>query len=122
MVFSIGADRSLPLSIVEQFQRRVAAQPEVENAAVAWWSVFQGNRRMERVIVPGSKPSERQEIFYRVSPNYLATLGTRLLQGRDLTFVEVLHATHALANVSSQSRRSPLRSCSKADRFTPSSI
>jgi len=88
MVFSIGADRSLPLSIVEQFQRSVAAQPEVENAAVAWWSVFQGNRRMERVIVPGSKPSERQEIFYRVSPNYLATLGTRLLQGRDFTFAD----------------------------------
>jgi predicted permease len=87
-VVSIGADRALPMPAVEQFQGRVAAQPEVRNAAVAWWAVFQGNRRMERVLVPGRTPPEREEIFYRVSPNYLATLGTRLLDGRDFTFAD----------------------------------
>ena len=87
-VISMGADRALPLPVVEQFQRRVASQPEVANTAVAWWAMFGGNRRMERVIVPGHAPSGREELFYRVSPHYLATLRTPLLDGRDFTFAD----------------------------------
>jgi hypothetical protein len=34
-------------------------------------------------MIPGSRPSEREEIFYRVSPGYFATLRTPLVSGRD---------------------------------------
>ncbi|HEY2852430.1 MAG TPA: ABC transporter permease [Gemmatimonadaceae bacterium] len=67
-----------------QLQRRVAALPNVQGAAVAWTSMFEGSRRMERVQVAGQSPLEREEIFYRVSPGFFATLEIPLLGGRDL--------------------------------------
>jgi predicted permease len=67
-----------------QLQRRVAALPNVQGAAVAWTSMFEGSRRMERVLVAGQSPLEREEIFYRVSPGFFATLEIPLLGGRDL--------------------------------------
>jgi len=84
-VMSIGADRALPLPLVHELQARVGAQPGVESAAVAWWALFDGNRRMDRVVVPGRPPAEREEVFSRVSPNYFRTLRTPLLAGRDFT-------------------------------------
>ena len=66
-VMSLGADRMLPLALVQQLQTRIAAQPGVESAAVAWWALFDGNRRMDRIVVPGRPADEREEIFYRVA-------------------------------------------------------
>lgn len=66
-----------------QLQSRVASQPDVQAAAVAWWPIFQGGGWSEQVIIPGKGPSEQEEIFYRVSPGYFAALRTPLLDGRD---------------------------------------
>lgn len=70
-------------NLMFQFQQRVASQPGIENAALAWWPIFEGGGWSEQIIIPGNAPSERQEIFYRVSPGYFAALHTRLLAGRD---------------------------------------
>jgi putative ABC transport system permease protein len=40
------------------------------------------------VIVPGRAPSEREEIFYRISPRYFKTLRTPLLDGRDFQLLD----------------------------------
>jgi hypothetical protein len=48
-------------------------------------AVFTGERRADRVVLPGKPPSPQAETFYRVSPGYFATLRTRLLAGRDFT-------------------------------------
>jgi len=65
-----------------ELQRRLASQSGVE-AALAAWPIFVGTGWDQQVTIPGKGPSERQEIFYRVSPGYFAALRTRLLAGRD---------------------------------------
>jgi putative ABC transport system permease protein len=55
----------------------------VEAAALAAWPIFLDAGWDQRIIMPGKGPSERQEIFYRVSPGYFAALRTPLVAGRD---------------------------------------
>jgi predicted permease len=61
----------------------VASQAGVEAAALAWWPIFQGGGWSLQILIPGNDPSEREEIFYRVSPGYFAVLHTPLVSGRD---------------------------------------
>ncbi len=74
-------DRQLP--VMQQMQTRVSALPNVQATAAAWLPLFSGSRRVDRVLLPGKPPSDREETFYRVSPSYFATLRTPLLSGRD---------------------------------------
>uniref|UniRef100_Q024U5 Permease n=1 Tax=Solibacter usitatus (strain Ellin6076) TaxID=234267 RepID=Q024U5_SOLUE len=75
--------RDRQLAMLQEVQRRTAALPEVRGAATSWMPLLSGARRAQRVVLPGQRPSEREETFYRVSPGYLATLGTPLMSGRD---------------------------------------
>jgi putative ABC transport system permease protein len=88
-VFTMANDlgpsqRPLQLQLAHDLRARVAARPTVDAAATAWWAMFTGARRMQRVAVAGGRLSEHQELFYRVSPHYLETLHVPLLDGRDL--------------------------------------
>ncbi len=76
---------SRQLALMWQLQHQVAALPVVQGAATAWWPIFSGARRAQRVALPGQPLSPDAETFYRVSPGYLATLRIPLLDGRDLT-------------------------------------
>lgn len=69
--------------LMEQLQHRIAALPGIQAAAVAPWAIFGGSSWTEQVIVPGKAPSEREEIFYRISSGYFAALRTPILNGRD---------------------------------------
>jgi hypothetical protein len=71
-----------------QLQTQVSSQPGIQAAALAWWPIFSGGGWSEQVIIPGKGPSEREEIFYRVSPGYFAALRTPLLAGRDFEPVD----------------------------------
>jgi predicted permease len=68
-----------------QLQRRLASQPGIQGAALAMWPIFSGGGWSEQILIPGKAPSDREEIFYRVSPNYFSALRTPLLAGRDFT-------------------------------------
>jgi hypothetical protein len=57
--------------------------PNVQGAAVGWWAMFGDSRRTEQIVLGGRPPSDRQELFYRISPGYFAALKTPLLDGRD---------------------------------------
>lgn len=70
-------------NLMFQLQNRVAARPGVQAVASAPWPIFEGGGWSMQVFIPGKGPSEREEIFYRVSPAYFATLRTPLLAGRD---------------------------------------
>ena len=70
-------------ALMFELQRRVAGQTGVVNTALAAWPIFLNTGWDQRIILPGKGPSERQEIFYRVSPGYFATMRTPLLAGRD---------------------------------------
>ncbi len=73
------------LGLMRQLQMRTAALAQVQGVATAWMAVFAGDRRAQRVALPGKQPSEQEETFYRVSPGYFATLRTPLMSGRDFT-------------------------------------
>jgi predicted permease len=81
-VFSISNDSS-SLALMKQLQSRVGALPGIQSAAVALWAIFDRIAWNGQVILPGKRPAERDEIFYAVSPGYLAALRTPLLNGRD---------------------------------------
>jgi predicted permease len=70
-------------NLMFQIQNRVASQPGVQAAALAWWPIFQGTGWSQQVFIPGKGPSEQEEIFYRVSPGYFAAFRTPLKAGRD---------------------------------------
>jgi predicted permease len=70
-------------AFLDQFQRRIAALPGIQNAAITSWAIFEGNKNADQVILPGKPPSGREEIFYEISPGYFAALHTPLLSGRD---------------------------------------
>jgi predicted permease len=71
------------LALMRDIASRIAALPGIDNAALATWPIFVGAGWTEQVMVPGKPPSDREEIFYPVSPRYFATLRTPLLEGRD---------------------------------------
>jgi hypothetical protein len=74
--------------IMLQLQSQVSSQPRIQAAALAWWPIFSGGGWSEQVIIPGQGPSEREEIFYRVSPGYFTALRTPLAAGRDFERVD----------------------------------
>jgi predicted permease len=76
------------LNLMFDLQNRVASQPGVQSAALAWWPIFRGTGWSSQVLIPGHAPSDREEIFYRISPSYFATLRTPLISGRDFTFAD----------------------------------
>jgi predicted permease len=69
--------------IMLQLKGRLSSQPGIQAAALAWWPIFSGGGWSEQVIIPGKGPSEREEIFYPVSPRYFTTLRTPFVAGRD---------------------------------------
>jgi predicted permease len=77
------AERDRLLNLMSELRSRVANQAGVQSAALAWWPIFGGGGWSERVVIPGRAPSQQEEIFYRISPGYLAALRTPLLAGRD---------------------------------------
>jgi putative ABC transport system permease protein len=76
--------RPLQLQLTRDLQARVATLPSVRASATAWWAMFTGARRLQRVAIPGGPISDQAEVLYRVSPRYLDTLKVPLLSGRDL--------------------------------------
>ena len=68
---------------MQQLQDQLRAAPGVSGVAIAPYSIFEGSFWTGQVFVPGKGPSEREELFYQVSPGYFATLRTPLLEGRD---------------------------------------
>ncbi len=72
-------------ALMDQIQHRAATLPGVRAAAIAAWSIFGGTAWTEQILIPGHAPSEREELFYNVSPGYFTTLRTPLLAGRDFT-------------------------------------
>lgn len=68
---------------MQHLQDLLRAEPGVSGVAIAPWAIFEGSGWTDQVLVPSKPPSEREEIFYRVSPGYFATLRTPILEGRD---------------------------------------
>ena len=83
MVNTPERDRQFP--IMREMQARTGRLPGVQATATAWMAAFSGSRRAQRILLPGKAPSQQEETFYRVSPDYFATLRTPLLSGRDFT-------------------------------------
>jgi predicted permease len=74
-----------PLQHMFDLKKRLSAAPGIESVAAAPWPNFGGGGWSGQVIIPGRGPSQQEEIFYPVSPNYFTTLHTPLLNGRDFT-------------------------------------
>lgn len=70
-------------NLADQVREQVAALPGVQAASAAPWAIMDGSRWTDQIILPGQPPSEREEIFYPVAPNYFKTMGIGLLRGRE---------------------------------------
>jgi putative ABC transport system permease protein len=70
-------------NLMFQLQSRITREPGFHAVALAWWPILGGTGWSQQVMIPGKSPSEREEIFYRVSPGYFAALRTQLRIGRD---------------------------------------
>ena len=68
--------------LLDEFQRRIEAQPGIQSAATAQSPLFRVFGQFP-VILPGQRFAEHEEIFASASPRYFATLRTPLLAGRD---------------------------------------
>jgi predicted permease len=75
-------DNQRSFVLTEQLRRRISVLPGIQEAAVASYPIFSGIGWTQQVILPGERPSEREELFYSVSPRYFAALRTPLLSGR----------------------------------------
>ncbi len=62
---------------MQQLQDQLRGAPGVSGVATAPWAIFEGSSWTEQVFVPGNGPSDREEIFYGVSPGYFATCERR---------------------------------------------
>ncbi len=71
--------------LMDQLQRRIAALPGMEGAALANVAIFKGENGWVQIVLPGQPPSVRDEFFYAVSRSYFSTLRTPLLSGRDFS-------------------------------------
>ena len=80
-------------ALMNQMQNRMGEIPGVEAAAIAPWAVFAHSWWSEQIIVPGRRPSEREEIFYNISPGYFRALQTPLLAGRDFNQQDTMDRT-----------------------------
>jgi predicted permease len=74
------------LAMTQQLQRHLSTVLHVDGVASGWGAIFGDGRRAERIILEGKTTSEREETFYRVSPQFFSTLKTPLLAGRDFDF------------------------------------
>lgn len=74
------------LESLQELQRRVSDLARMESVGFAPWPILQGSGWESQLVLPGRKPSEREEIFYPVSPEYFRTLRIKLLSGRDFTW------------------------------------
>jgi predicted permease len=99
-VLSLSND-SKSLALMEQLQNRVKALPGVQEAAVAGWAIFSGSSWVQQIFLPGKAPSERSELFYRVSAGYFKVFHTPLLSGRDFT-AQDLHNTKMVPTIINQ--------------------
>jgi predicted permease len=91
-VFTVGSDlgkiltpeeTQRSLAMMEQLRGRIMNLAGIQAAAIAPWAIFDNSYWTDQVLLPGKAPSEREEIFYHISPGYFATLRTPLESGRD---------------------------------------
>jgi predicted permease len=66
-----------------QLAAAVHQLPRVESAAVACWAPLTGNRWRATVVVPSRTPPEDAPDWTSVGPDYFATMGMQLIEGRD---------------------------------------
>jgi putative ABC transport system permease protein len=79
-------------AVLDEIQRRLAAAPGVQRAALAGGMPFNG--APEQSFRIGDPKNEHFAVWYMVTPGYLDTLGIKLLAGRDLDAGDAAHATH----------------------------
>ena len=64
---------------------RVRAMPGVTNASLSAWPLFAGGGWTMQVRVPGKPVDDVEVYFLGISPEFIATMGIPLVDGRDFT-------------------------------------
>ena len=75
---------------------RVRAVAGVRSAAISAFGLFGDSRWTDSVLIPGRAPETTQSTVLPVTPGYFATMGIRLLAGRDLTVREVIRQSDSV--------------------------
>jgi predicted permease len=96
----VRLDAARAVALRERLLAAARALPQVERAALAADLPLDGNMWVGGLDVPGASPAARRQLhrMYRtaVSPDYFATLGTRILRGRGIEAGDVAGAPGAV--------------------------
>jgi predicted permease len=75
-------------ALVDDLRRELAAAPGLRHVSVAWVAVLTDSTAQMTMSVDGYRPAEGEDMnpgINRVTPGYFATLGQRLVDGRDFS-------------------------------------
>ena len=93
----VGKTGEERLARYEELLQRVAALPGVQSVSAEEMPLLAGwvsNTNMKSILPDGSEREDDDLFYNRVGPNYFATAGTRLLEGRDVQFGDRLSAPY----------------------------
>jgi putative ABC transport system permease protein len=94
---ALVADEEGVVRRFEEISRRLAALPGVSSVGLSTSIPMDGNQSLDPVFAADKtyKPGELAAIrrFKWISPNFLATLGTPLVAGRDMTWTDIYNKT-----------------------------
>lgn len=77
------AQQAQPPALWSQVEEHLREVPGVESAALASWTLLDGNSVNSYISVNGAPPIQRLAYFLRVSPGWIDTMKVSLIDGRD---------------------------------------
>ena len=89
LVMDGGAPKEQPLQTWMQAAGQIAATPGVRSVALAGWPLLERDRWSMAIRMPGGGPLPTRPWALDVSPGYFATMGIKMIDGREFRLSDI---------------------------------